>query len=158
MGELRSFRDLLAWQEAHKLVLMVYQLADSFPQPEKYALTRQIRRAAISVPANIAEGFKRQGLQDKIRHYNIAEASLEEVRYYLILSQDLHYIANSKSEERQAETVSKLLAGLIQSTERRKSTRLPTPNSHAYHLLPPRPPHPPLPHPKPALRHFQHRR
>ena len=89
MERLTSFRQLKPWQEAHELVLMVYQVTKGFPADERFGLVVQMRRAAVSVPANIAEGSKRRGIQDKVRFYNIAEGSLEEVKYFLILSQDL---------------------------------------------------------------------
>ena len=87
----RSFRDLLVWQRAHLLVLGVYGMTASFPKHELFGLSSQMRRAAVSVAANIAEGFKRNGRADKARFMNIAQASLEECRYFLILSQDLRY-------------------------------------------------------------------
>lgn len=120
-----KFTDLIVWQEAHKFVLMVYGITKSYPSDEKYGLVSQMRRAAVSIPANIAEGFKRQGIQDKIRFYNIAEASLEEVKYFLILSKDLGYISSNEREFTQAESAGRLLNGLISSTQRRKKS--PTP-------------------------------
>ena len=87
----RNFEDLLVWQKAHALVLEVYRYTSSFPRSEVYGLSSQFRRAAVSVTANIAEGFRRSGKNDKVRMLNIAEASLEECRYYLILANDLGY-------------------------------------------------------------------
>jgi four helix bundle protein len=87
----KSFQDLLVWQKAHCATLAVYRYTSGFPPSELYGLSSQFRRAAISVPANIAEGFKRRGKADKIRFYNIAQASLEEARYYVILARDLGY-------------------------------------------------------------------
>lgn len=87
----KSFEDLVVWQKAHAWVLGVYRLSDSFPAKENYGLTSQLRRAAVSVPANIAEGFKKRGGRDKLRYFNIAQGSLEECRYYLILARDLGY-------------------------------------------------------------------
>ena len=87
----RSFEDLLVWKKAHAWVLAVYQLTGRFPKHELFGLTSQLRRAAVSVPANMAEGFKKRGKADKVRFYNIAQGSLEECRYYLILSRDLKY-------------------------------------------------------------------
>ncbi len=87
----RSFCDLVVWRKAHEFVLSIYMLTASFPRHEIYGLTSQIRRAAVSIPANIAEGFRRRGKADKARFMNLAEASSEECRYYLILAQDLGY-------------------------------------------------------------------
>jgi four helix bundle protein len=87
----KNFQDLLVWQKAHQFVLSVYHYSDYFPQKEIYGLTSQFRRAAISIPANIAEGFKKKGKTDKARFMNIAQGSLEECRYYLILAKDLGY-------------------------------------------------------------------
>jgi four helix bundle protein len=85
----QSFRDLVVWQKAHQFVLAVYRLTESFPDREKFGLSHQLRRAAVSIPANIAEGFGKRGR--KAHFLNIAEGSLEECRYYLILTQDLGY-------------------------------------------------------------------
>ena len=79
------------WQKAHQFVLSVYRFSDGFPQKEIYGLTSQFRRAAVSIPANIAEGFRKRSKPDKARFMNIAQGSLEECRYYLILSTDLKY-------------------------------------------------------------------
>jgi four helix bundle protein len=101
-------------------VLDVYKATKGFPGDERYGLTSQLRRAAVSVPANIAEGFKRKGQADKVRFYNISEASLEEVKYYFILSEDLGYIADKEPLMAQAETVSRMLYRLIESIKRRQ--------------------------------------
>jgi S23 ribosomal protein. len=95
----QTFRDLIVWQKAHQLVLNIYHMSDAFPKREDFALTSQLRRAAISIPANIAEGFKKQGTADKARFMNIAQGSLEEVRYYLILTNDLKYAETGSLEE-----------------------------------------------------------
>src|SRR5437870_5428279 len=87
----RTFRDLLVWRKAHEFVLAVYTFTASFPKQETYGLALQMRRAGVSIPANIAEGFRRRGKADKARYMNIAEGSLEECRYYLILASDLEY-------------------------------------------------------------------
>src|SRR6266705_1529867 len=102
----RSFRDLLVWRKAHELVLAVYAFTAGFPRQETYGLALQMRRAAVSVPANIAEGFRRRGKPEKARFMNIAEGSLEESRYYLILAQDLGYGDTAK------------LAGLLEEVSR----------------------------------------
>ena len=87
----KTFQDLIVWQKAHALTLAVYRYSAGFPKSETYGLCAQIRRAAVSVPANVAEGFKRRSKGDKARFLNIAQGSLEEVRYFLILSRDLQY-------------------------------------------------------------------
>src|ERR1700751_5600810 len=87
----RSFRDLRVWQKAHEFVLAVYRYSESFPEREKYGLSHQMRRAAVSIPANIAEGFGKRSRAEKARFLNIAEGSLEECRYYLLLTRDLGY-------------------------------------------------------------------
>ena len=87
----QTFRDLVVWQKAHKFVLAIYRLTESFPDREKYGLAHQMRRAAVSIPANIAEGFGKRSKAEKSRFLNIAEGSLEECRYYLILAHDLGY-------------------------------------------------------------------
>jgi len=87
----RSFEDLAVWQKAHKFVLSVYAVTRTFPDEEKFGLVSQFRRAAVSIPANIAEGFRKRSSDDKARFLNIAEGSLDECRYYLILCRDLRY-------------------------------------------------------------------
>ncbi len=79
----KSFEDLIVWQKAHQLVLAVYRMSEGFPKSEVYGLTAQLRRATVSIPANIAEGFKKRTKADKARFLNIAQGSLEECRYYL---------------------------------------------------------------------------
>lgn len=91
----RRFQDLEMWQLAHAWVLKIYKLTESFPRHEMFGLTSQLRRAAVSVPANIAEGFRKRGAGDKARFYNISQGSLEECRYYLILASDLGYADTS---------------------------------------------------------------
>jgi four helix bundle protein len=91
----KSFKDLIVWQKSHNLVLEVYRITKQFPKEEMFGLTSQFRRAVISIPANIAEGFARKGSKDKLRFYNIAAGSLNEVEYYLILSKELNYTDSS---------------------------------------------------------------
>jgi four helix bundle protein len=87
----KSFEDLVVWRRAHEFVLGVYVLTASFPKQETYGLSSQMRRAAVSIAANIAEGFRKRGKADKARFMNTAEASVEESHYYLILTRDLGY-------------------------------------------------------------------
>ncbi|MCX6348425.1 MAG: four helix bundle protein [Candidatus Aureabacteria bacterium] len=104
----RTFRDLVVWQKAHQFVLAVYALTARFPKSETYGLSLQMRKAAVSIPANIAEGFRRRGKADKVRFLNTSESSLEESRYYLILTEDLGYGETGKLLD-SLEEVSRLL-------------------------------------------------
>lgn len=87
----RTFCDVVVWQKAHEFVLATYKLTGAFPDREKFGLTAQMRRAAVSIPANIAEGFAKRSRAEKGRFFNIAQGSLGECRYYLILTRDLGY-------------------------------------------------------------------
>ena len=104
-----AFQDLHVWRKSHALVLTVYNLTAAFPRHELFGLTSQMRRAAVSVPANIAEGFKRRGRHDKTRFLNIAAASLAELRYFLILASDLGY-ARTEDASAAADEVSRMLS------------------------------------------------
>jgi four helix bundle protein len=108
-------------------VLAVYQLTAKFPSSEIYCLSTQVRRAAISIASNIAEGFRKRGSKDKIRFFNISEGSLEECRYYLILIEDLGY-ANTAKLEVLLEEISKLLSAYSLAVEANRSRR-PHPDS-----------------------------
>ena len=110
----RTFRDLIVWGKAHEFVLEVYRYTSKFPKTEIYSLTQQMRRAAVSIPANIAEGFTRRGKTDKARFMNIAEGSLEESRYFLILAQDLGYGSTDRLRI-SAEEVGRLLGSYTRS-------------------------------------------
>ncbi len=110
----KQFTDLKVWQDAHAFVLAIYRFSKDFPDEEKFGLTSQIRRAAVSIAANIVEGFKRRNSADKIRMYNIAQASLEECRYFLILSKDLKYgLPDELTED--ARHLARRLTAFIQS-------------------------------------------
>ncbi len=91
MSPAKTFQDLEVWKLAHQFVLSIYKLTEGLPKHEMFGLTSQLRRAAVSVPANIAEGFKKRTPADKAKFYNISQGSLEECRYYLILIHDLQY-------------------------------------------------------------------
>jgi four helix bundle protein len=104
----RTFQDLLVWQKAHAFVLEAYAFTALFPKQETYGLAMQMRRAAVSIPANIAEGFRRRGRADKVRFLNIAEGSVEECRYFLILAKDLGY-GDTQKLSPALEEVSRLL-------------------------------------------------
>ena len=111
----KSFTDLIVWQKAHKFVLETYKVTRDYPTEERFALCSQFQRAAISIPANIAEGYKRLSKADKLRFLNISQGSLEECRYYIILSRDLSYINIKTYNELigHLEEISKLLNSYI---------------------------------------------
>ncbi len=106
---LNSFMDLDVWKYAHNLVLQVYKMTSGFPEGEKYGLVSQMRRAAVSVPANIAEGFKRRGKKEKRQFYYIALGSLEELRYFFILVRDLEYRIDYHGVSEDADKISRML-------------------------------------------------
>ncbi|MBM3500594.1 MAG: four helix bundle protein [Armatimonadetes bacterium] len=110
----KTFRDLVVWQTAHQFVLAVYKLTESFPRAGQFGLTAQLRRAALSIPANIAEGFRKRSDPDKGRFLNIAQGSVEECQYYLILAKDLGY-ADMESATAQLDEVSRLLTAYAAS-------------------------------------------
>lgn len=114
-GKIVSFTDLIAWQEGHKLVLMIYDLTKSFPNEELFGLISQMKRAAVSITSNIAEGFGRRTAKDKIQFYKISIGSLLEIQNQLIISRDLKCI-NSDTFQKALDlsiTVNKIACGLI---------------------------------------------
>jgi four helix bundle protein len=113
---MESFEQLMVWQKAHALVFEVYRATARFPGDEKFGLVSQMRRAAVSVPANIAEGWKRSGPNDKARFYNIAQASLEELRYYFILCRDLNFIEDFAARHAQTDEIARMLFALTRNT------------------------------------------
>ena len=104
----KTFRDLVVWRKAHKFVLGSYRFTAVLPKQETYGLCSQLRRSAVSIAANIAEGFRKRGRADKVRFMNTAEGSIEECRYYLILAEDLGY-GETKDLMEMLEEVSRLL-------------------------------------------------
>jgi len=117
LKKIRNFTDLVVWQEGHKLVLLIYKLVEKFPGKEQFVLTNQIVRAAVSVTSNIAEGFGRPGLKEKIKFYFIAQASLVEVQNQIIIARDIRYISLPEFDNawNRILLVHKLLTGLIRS-------------------------------------------
>jgi four helix bundle protein len=111
---MQRFTDLMVWQRSHALVLQVYRLTKGFPPDERYGLTSQLRRAALSVPTNIAEGSKRETNREYARFLNIAEGSLAETEYLLMVSRDLGYLPMAITKPVLAETseIAKMLHGL----------------------------------------------
>ena len=106
---MRSFTDLRVWQLAHQVSLTIYKVTRAFPPDERYGLASQVRRAAVSVAANIAEGFGRWGAKDRARFLEMAKSSAEEVRHYLILSADLQYLRRDATLEGQVDQVCAML-------------------------------------------------
>ncbi|OJI08196.1 MAG: four helix bundle protein [Candidatus Vogelbacteria bacterium CG22_combo_CG10-13_8_21_14_all_37_9] len=99
MTTIKNFKDLIAWQEAHKLVLMTYLITKKFPDDEKYALTNQIRRCVVSVSSNIAEGFGRNSALEKSHFYSIARGSILELENQLLIARDLSYLKNESYDK-----------------------------------------------------------
>jgi four helix bundle protein len=116
--KIERFEDLDVWKKAHKLVLEIYRITKDFPIEERYCLVSQMPRSAVSIPANIAEGFKKRTLKDKSNFYNISQGSLEELRYYIILTSDLGYLRDSKVFESIFNDIGRMLYGLIKSLNR----------------------------------------
>jgi four helix bundle protein len=118
----KGFRKLLVWQRAHALVLVVYRISAAFPKHEVYGLTSQLRRASVSVPANISEGHALGSDAQFLRHLRIAQGSLAEVEYYLVLARDLDYLDEGNCDEARSlrSEVGFLLPRLITSVEDRR--------------------------------------
>jgi len=116
---IETFKDLLVWQEGHKLVLSVYKLTDRFPKSELFGLTSQMRRAAVSVTSNIAEGFGRRTFADRLQLYYIAQGSLTELKNQLLISRDLKYCDENEfaALEVQADQTHRLLQGFLTKTK-----------------------------------------
>jgi len=112
MEKTKSFKELVVWQKAHQLVLDVYALTKSFPKEELFGLTSQLRRSAVSVPANISEGYRKRTKPDKAKFMNIAQGSLDETLYYLILAKDLSY-ADTTALQSNAEEVARILTAYL---------------------------------------------
>jgi four helix bundle protein len=110
-----GFEDVELWKKAHRWVLGIYRFTEKFPKHELFGLVSQLRRAAVSVPANFAEGFKRRSVKEKARFYNIAQGSIEECRYYLLLAKDLEY-GDSAPLTAQVAEVARMLNAYIRAT------------------------------------------
>jgi len=113
--KIRSFTDLIAWKKAHELALSIYKITSNFPKRETYSLTDQMRRAAVSVPSNIAEGFSRRTKKGKDQFYYTSLGSLTELQSQLVLAKDLNYL-NKETFQKTAKItieISKLVNSLI---------------------------------------------
>ena len=122
MSKIKGFEDLKVWEKSHEFVLEVYKITRQFPGEEKFGLTSQIRRSAVSVAANIAEGSKRQHLNEYIQMRYIAQGSLSETKCYLLLARDLKYLSEIEYQELfgQSQEIAKMLSGLINSLKNLK--------------------------------------
>ena len=111
---MRTFKDLKVWQKSHELTLEVYRVTESYPNEERYGLVSQLRRSASSIPTNLAEGFKRRGKKDFAHFVNVAEGSLEETKYTLLLSYELGYLDKNRLDNLNeiCDEVGKMLTGL----------------------------------------------
>lgn len=120
MAKIKSFTDLLAWKEAHKLVILIYKTTDKFPVKETYSLIDQMRRCCVSISSNIAEGFSRQTQKEKLQFYFTAKGSLTELQNQLLVARDVGYLEKEIFNEiaEQTVVVSRLLTGLIKALKR----------------------------------------
>jgi len=118
-GKIKSFTDLLAWKESHKLLLLIYKATKKFPKEELFCLTSQMRRAALSVTSNIAEGFGRHGVKEKIQFYYLAQGSLTELKNQILASRDIGYLSKEDLDllVLQANSAHQLLQGLLTKTK-----------------------------------------
>jgi len=116
---LKSFTDLNAWREGHKLVLEIYKITKRFPNEEQFGLTSQLRRAVISFTSNIAEGFSRNSYKEKLQFYSMALGSLTEIQNQLLVARDIGYITKEEFDKiaEQTVTISKLTNGLIKKSK-----------------------------------------
>ena len=120
-GKIKSFTDLDAWKEGHKLVLDIYKLTKKFPPEEQFGLVSQLRRAVVSFTSNIAEGFSRKSYKEKLQFYFIAMGSLMEIQNQILVARDIGYIIKEEFNETAEQTVkiSKITNGLIKKTKYR---------------------------------------
>lgn len=116
--KIHSFTDLIAWRESHKLVIMIYRITKKFPREEIFGLVSQMRRAAVSVSSNIAEGFCRRSKSDKNHFYNIAQSSNVELQNQLIIGRDVGYIDKEEFTlmSSQSSLAQRLIGGLMKTS------------------------------------------
>jgi len=117
----KSFRDLELWKRAQAVVLEIYRVTNPFPRSEQFGVVSQLRRAAYSIPANIAEGYGRRSTKELLQFLSVANGSLEELRYFLELSRDLRYLspADFQNLDKELKAVAQMLEALAQSLRRR---------------------------------------
>ena len=118
MGEqLKDFRQLRVWQQSHQLALNIYQVTKEFPSEEKFGLVSQMRRSAVSISANIVEGFRRRSKKEKRQFYSIAQGSADELLNFLILSKDLGFLKDIDQECTAVDSIARMLSVMIQRAE-----------------------------------------
>ena len=117
--KIKSFTDLICWQEGHKLVLDVYKITKLFPKEEMFGLVSQMRRSAVSITSNIAEGFSRYSYSDKARFYSMSQGSVTELQNQLLIARDVGYLDNEKFNDiaKRSVLVNKLINGLIKKSK-----------------------------------------
>ena len=118
-AKIHSFTDLIAWKEAHKLVIIIYQITKDFPREEVFELTRQLRKAAVSITSNLAEGFSRKSFAEKLQFYSTSLGSLTEIQNQLLIARDVGFLKKDsfQTAANQSIYVSKLMNGLIKKTK-----------------------------------------
>lgn len=119
MEKIKSFTDLIAWKESHKLVIMIYKLTKNFPKEEIFGLMNQMRRASVSISSNIAEGFSKNSFIEKNRFYSMARGSTLELQNQLLITRDIGYISNNEFKKVAHQTISahKLINGLTRNSQ-----------------------------------------
>lgn len=117
--KIKSFTDLDAWKQGHKLVLEIYKTTKTFPKDELFGLVSQLRRCVVSITSNIAEGFSRQSYKEKLYFYSMALGSVTELQNQLLIAKDVNYINQEKFQEiaNQSVIVNKIINGLIKKTK-----------------------------------------
>jgi len=118
-GKIENFKDLDAWKEGHKLVLMIYNITKNFPKEETFGLTSQMRRCAVSIISNVAEGFGRQSYKEKVQFYSMAEGSVTELQNQLVIARDIDYLSETDFERVNEQTIKvhKIINGLIKGAK-----------------------------------------
>lgn len=121
-NKIQKFTDLVTWQEGHKLVLMIYSETKNFPPEEKYGLIDQMRRAAVSITSNIAEGFSKKSSKEKHQFYTNAQASMTELQNQLLIAKDVGYCSKEIFNKiaQQSVMANKLLSGLLKATRQKR--------------------------------------
>lgn len=117
--KIKSFTDLFAWQEGHRLVIMIYKITKNFPREETFGLTSQMRRCVVSITSNVAEGFSRQSFKEKVQFYSMAQGSLTELQNQIMIARDISFITQKQFKELADQSIKlhKIMSGLIRSSK-----------------------------------------